>query len=473
MSATWREANPYPAAEGDSVYEVLSTWRGHKCSTKVIGMPRVFWTMALWSDIKHDDIRYQIKDEKEDTMIDVQPTVQETPKPSDPALDAILQERQRQDTKWGEQNHDGEKWVLIATEELGEVCQALLKKDSANYMQELTQLAAVMLAWLQCEHRRGAAVPMVSKPVVPVFPSKIVRMERGETSNSKSPMWRCIDEDGDRVNVFKHSDPAKDSFKLFDEAGYGSMMELMKLGDVLTWNQYPIAVHMQKKGDWWNITHVEPMPVEAKPELARDDERAKAAAAQWAKDLLASGDFILLDTETTGLNRDGKRDEPVQIAIVASDGTVLLNTLVKPTVSVDDEAAATHHITAEMLANAPRFVEVHIKLHTILGYQKLVVYNAAFDNQILINAAQAAAVKPALYGGGWHCAMKHYAAFFGDWNAHTSEYKWHSLTKACEQQDITDIDAPAHSALGDCLRTLALIKKMAAYEQPKTNDYPF
>lgn len=405
-------------------------------------------------------------------MIDVQPTVQEAPKPSDPALDAILQERVQQDAKWGEQNHDGEKWVLIATEELGEVCQALLKGDKANYRQELTQLAAVALAWLQCEHRRGA--PMTTQhELVPVFPSKIVSMERGETSNSKSPMWRCINENGDRVNVFKHSDPKKDTFKLFNDAGYGPMMELMKVGEALTWKEHPISVHMMKKDNWWNVTRVEQMPVGAKPELLRDDARAKAEAAKWAKDLLAAGDFVLLDTETTGANRDGKKDEPLQIGIVDSDGTVLFDTFVKSMVSIDDEAAATHHITAAMLADAPRFADVHSKLHTVLGYQKVIVYNADFDNQILINAAQAANVQPALYGGSWDCAMKQYAKFYGEWNPYHANYKNQSLIKACEQQGITGIEAPAHSALGDCLRTLALIKVMAAYEPVETDAHPF
>lgn len=88
---------------------------------------------------------------------------------SEPKLRAgrlIALERARQDAKWGEQNHDASIWSLIATEELGEVSQACLEvmfkgsqSDDAMhpreaYITELTQLAAVCVAWLECEIRR-------------------------------------------------------------------------------------------------------------------------------------------------------------------------------------------------------------------------------------------------------------------------------------------------------------------------------
>lgn len=78
----------------------------------------------------------------------------------------IALERARQDARWGEQNHEAPIWSLIATEELGEVSQAaleiLFKSNPSSdrmhsreaYITELTQLAAVCVAWLECELRR-------------------------------------------------------------------------------------------------------------------------------------------------------------------------------------------------------------------------------------------------------------------------------------------------------------------------------
>lgn len=83
------------------------------------------------------------------------------------ALRLIALERARQDAKWGQQNHNGAIWSLIAGEEFGEVAQAQLEvmfkgsqKESdphprQAYITELVQLAAVCQAWLECELRRN------------------------------------------------------------------------------------------------------------------------------------------------------------------------------------------------------------------------------------------------------------------------------------------------------------------------------
>ena len=39
----------------------------------------------------------------------------------------VLAEQQRQDDKWGVQNHDDLTWLAILTEEVGETAQAILK----------------------------------------------------------------------------------------------------------------------------------------------------------------------------------------------------------------------------------------------------------------------------------------------------------------------------------------------------------
>lgn len=87
------------------------------------------------------------------------------------AIALVTAERQRQDSKWGEQNHEAPVWSLIATEELGEVAEAALEvlfegsqavkpKEYVTrrdlYMAELVQLTAVCFAWLECEIRKEA-----------------------------------------------------------------------------------------------------------------------------------------------------------------------------------------------------------------------------------------------------------------------------------------------------------------------------
>ena len=60
----------------------------------------------------------------------------------------INDELRRQNEKWGKQNHNPETWVVILSEELGEVSQATLKKDQLALIAELTQVAAVAISAL-------------------------------------------------------------------------------------------------------------------------------------------------------------------------------------------------------------------------------------------------------------------------------------------------------------------------------------
>lgn len=73
---------------------------------------------------------------------------------------AIRDEREFQDEKWGEQNHDDLTWFAILSEEVGEVAQSMLHDkfgghSAGTVSQELTQVAAVAVQWLQCINRRG------------------------------------------------------------------------------------------------------------------------------------------------------------------------------------------------------------------------------------------------------------------------------------------------------------------------------
>lgn len=41
----------------------------------------------------------------------------------------IMEERKRQESKWGEQTHNSERWHTILSEEVGEVARAILDND--------------------------------------------------------------------------------------------------------------------------------------------------------------------------------------------------------------------------------------------------------------------------------------------------------------------------------------------------------
>jgi hypothetical protein len=85
-------------------------------------------------------------------------------------LQEIVNERTRQDEKWGEQNHKPEKWIAILGEEFGELCQATVetifdnpvprgqdyKGGYDNIRKEAIHVAAVAVALIECLDRYDA-----------------------------------------------------------------------------------------------------------------------------------------------------------------------------------------------------------------------------------------------------------------------------------------------------------------------------
>ena len=76
-------------------------------------------------------------------------------------IDEIIYERERQDQKWGEQDHDLATWCLILGEEVGEVNQAVLENRFAtgkysidDVKKELIQVAAVAVSMLESINRQ-------------------------------------------------------------------------------------------------------------------------------------------------------------------------------------------------------------------------------------------------------------------------------------------------------------------------------
>lgn len=75
------------------------------------------------------------------------------------AITDIINERDRQDQKWGVQNKQPLQWMSIIGEEFGEVCKETIELDEQRkaenkaYYIELVQLAATVLCALE-DYRR-------------------------------------------------------------------------------------------------------------------------------------------------------------------------------------------------------------------------------------------------------------------------------------------------------------------------------
>ena len=67
--------------------------------------------------------------------------------------DLILNERKKQDDKWGEQNHSVYKWLAILGEEVGEANKAALESNEPELIDELIQISAVSVAMIESIYR--------------------------------------------------------------------------------------------------------------------------------------------------------------------------------------------------------------------------------------------------------------------------------------------------------------------------------
>lgn len=173
-------------------------------------------------------------------------------------------------------------------------------------------------------------------------------------------------------------------------------------------------------------------------------------------DALKGKDFIILDTETTGLH-DG---EIVQIAIINSKGETLLNSHVKPAQAIPSESTRIHGITDDMVKDAPTWIDLLPKIKQILDGQLLVVYNAVYDRKMMHKTAERHDLPKIEWKeiAQWHCAMEAFAEFYGDWNDYHGSYRWQRLTVAARHCRVTVADA--HDAHGDCLMTLGVVRHM-------------
>jgi len=170
--------------------------------------------------------------------------------------------------------------------------------------------------------------------------------------------------------------------------------------------------------------------------------------------VVKSGEFIVLDTETTGLN--GK---VCQIAVIASDGTQLLNKLVNPGVPIEEGAAAVHGITNELVQNAAAFADISEDLKNLLTTHDVIGWNIKFDRDAIRRSANGDPhMLEIIEKTNWIDAMEPFSEIYGEWNEYYGNYKWQKLTTAAGYYNL-NIEF-AHSALGDCQMTLAVINKM-------------
>jgi DNA polymerase-3 subunit epsilon len=151
----------------------------------------------------------------------------------------------------------------------------------------------------------------------------------------------------------------------------------------------------------------------------------RASAVAWAQAVLGVAETVFLDTETTGLGPDA---EIVDVAVLAPNGAVLLDSLVRPVRSIPPAASLVHGISDDDVRTAPSWQEVVALLTPALTDRLIVVYNADFDRVMIGQCYVRCGIRAPK--ATWVCAMKSYAAFRGQRMRGRPGFKWHNLATA-------------------------------------------
>jgi DNA polymerase-3 subunit epsilon len=218
---------------------------------------------------------------------------------------------------------------------------------------------------------------------------------------------------------------------------------------------------------WWRqlkssghpLVNIEPWSHDSKSHQDYLERRKQMQDAEFSEflNVLRSGKWIVLDTETTGV------DEPEIIDLAVIDGTteaVLFNSRFNPITPVEPEAARVNRLSPDDLLAEPRFSDKYPEIIELLKDRQIVIWNAKFDYRALIHTCKVHNLSTQFmtYNDFW-CAMINYGVHTGETN-YKGEPKWFKLTNAALREKI--VAGPAHRALGDSITTARVMKAILA-----------
>ena len=171
----------------------------------------------------------------------------------------------------------------------------------------------------------------------------------------------------------------------------------------------------------------------------RSIHERRSAAIGWARRALRPGSTVVLDTETAFLHG------PIcEVAVISTEGAILLDTLVNPRVPIDPSTQAIHHLTDEMVQGAPTFRTVLIDLLHVTAGKTITAYNSNYDFGVVLRDADRYGMDPEHLedSASWRCLSQARA----DWLGHPDHY--------------LPLQG-SHRALGDCFAALQVLRTIS------------
>jgi len=166
------------------------------------------------------------------------------------------------------------------------------------------------------------------------------------------------------------------------------------------------------------------------------------------RDLLRSGDRVVVDVETTGLDAHSERIIEIAMIRIDAKGREVRRfvSLVNP--NRDTGATEIHGITDAMVMHAPTFADIAPKVREMMRNATFVAHNASFDHSFIVVELHRAGVKAPKVGT--FCTLGMSRLMFTEGR--------HNLKATAER---FGIHVPfSHRAEVDAEITLAIFRKM-------------
>lgn len=190
-------------------------------------------------------------------------------------------------------------------------------------------------------------------------------------------------------------------------------------------------------------------------------KRISGTFIEWCAEVTTSDKYIILDTETTGL-----QGQVIELAIIDAQGNIIYDGLFKSTCAIEPGAQEQHHISEAMLSGSPYFYEEWPEIYRRIQGKSIITYGAPFDRGRIL----ATILDHHMLGNleesdielmqklEFYCLMEEYRRY-GRFP------RWQKLKLACSQQNIKFVQE--HRALSDALATLQVIRAMARKAEVK------
>lgn len=166
--------------------------------------------------------------------------------------------------------------------------------------------------------------------------------------------------------------------------------------------------------------------------------------------------FVVLDTETTGIDPAADKVVDISLVEVSRRGIVpIYNTLINPGMEIPPTASAVHHITDEDVADKPYFEHVWPTILSHLEDGVIVAHNAKFDRAMIPET-----------GRPWICSYRLARHLYPDAPGHANQILRYWMKLRVETES-------AHSAVGDTVVTAHVFyRELSSYRKhvSKTNE---